>query len=213
MQDNQQSAANIKSKKILGWNPAPSSKSTLGKTQQSAASIKSKKNPRLESCTQQQVYTGIMHPAASLPTFQQQHLQGFEIIPMRCTDWGSSGFLLFCPLRLCIRTQDKFWIYSYLRMDIGRHGCYEIEDQWMPVDVSDGAGRGLRQRNVPRGIQHFQLRLLQLLNVPRIEFSATSTYNVDFTAKIGGKASEQIWGSLTQLKYANPNPHFSEHPA
>ncbi|CAL2266741.1 unnamed protein product [Prunus armeniaca] len=98
-------------------------------------------------------------------------------------------------------------------MDIGRHGCYEIEDQWMQVDVSDGAGRGLRQRNVPRGIQHFQLRLLQLLNVPRIEFSATSSYNVDFTAKIGGKASEQIWGSLTQLKYANPNPHFSEHPA
>ncbi|CAL2266740.1 unnamed protein product [Prunus armeniaca] len=66
MQDNQQSAANIKSKKILGWNPAPSSKSTLGKTQQSAASIKKKKNLRwnpgpsskstLESCTQQQVY-------------------------------------------------------------------------------------------------------------------------------------------------------------
>ncbi|CAL2276840.1 unnamed protein product [Prunus armeniaca] len=93
-------------------------------------------------------------------------------------------------------------------MDIGRHWCYEIEDQWMQVDVSDSTGRGLRQRNVPRGIQHLQLRLLQLLHVPRIEFSATRSYNVDFTVKIGGKASGQIWGSLTQLKYANPNPHF-----
>ncbi|CAL8167114.1 unnamed protein product [Prunus armeniaca] len=173
-----------------------------------------------------------MHPAASLPNFQQQHLQGFEIIP---EVHGLGVLRLFAVLSfaltlhsehhyeylqgqrthistyhtsLQIRTQYKFWNYSYLRMDIGRHGCYEIEDQWMQVDVSDGAGRGLRQRNVPRGIQHLQLRLLQLLNVPRIECSATSSYNVDFTAKIGGKASGQIWGPLTQLKYDNPNPHF-----
>ncbi|CAL9025543.1 unnamed protein product, partial [Prunus brigantina] len=73
----------------------------------------------------------------------------------------------------------------------------------MQVDVSDGAGRGLRQRHVPRGIQHLQIRLLQTQIVPRIDFSATSSstspYNVDFTAKIGGKASAQIWGSLTQI--------------
>ncbi|CAL2252688.1 unnamed protein product [Prunus armeniaca] len=82
----------------------------------------------------------------------------------------------------------------------------------MQVNVSDGAGKGLRLRHVPRGILHLQIRLFQLLNVPRIEFSATSfsasSYNVDFTAKIGGKASAQIWGSSTQLKYTNPNPHF-----
>ncbi|CAL2256530.1 unnamed protein product [Prunus armeniaca] len=88
------------------------------------------KNPRLESCTQQQVYTG------------------------KDTTISSKSILESCTQQQ-IRTQDKFWNYSYLRMDIGRHGCYEIEDQWMQADVSDGAGRGLRQRNVPEASNTF----------------------------------------------------------